>query len=249
MAEEFKSKYFYYKVFGDYALFTDPLTKGVGEKFSYSVPTYQAIKGLTENLYWKPTIIIVIDEIKVMRPIRTQSTGVRLLIGSGKENSADRSYYTYLKNVEYLVKFHFEWNLERDDLKQDRNVKKHEEILERTLEKGGRRDVFLGTRECVAYVESLSEPAYNSANGFYKNQTMNFGMMFHSFNYPTETKTKNYDHLEANFTGIVMQNGIISFPRPEECAVTNVLSKYQGTVVSSETIKPVEDELLATERM
>lgn len=249
MVENFKSNYFYYKVFGDYALFTDPLTRGVGEKFSYSVPTYQALKGLTENLYWKPTVVIVIDEVKVMRPIRTQTTGVRLLIGSGAENSADRSYYTYLKNVEYLVKFHFEWNLQRDDLTKDRNAKKHEEILKRTLARGGRRDVFLGTRECVAFVEPLSESVYNESVSCYKDQTMNFGMMFHSFNYPTEAKTKDYEHLEANFTGIVMENGVIKFPRPEECTVTNVLSKYQGTVISSENIKSVDDELITTERM
>ncbi|MET3617629.1 hypothetical protein ABID14_001263 [Peptoniphilus olsenii] len=39
-----------------------------------------------------------------------------------------------LENVEYLVKFHFEWNLDRDDMAQDRNMKKHEAIMERSLE-------------------------------------------------------------------------------------------------------------------
>ena len=44
-----------YKVYGKYALFTDPLTKTGGEKLSYQVPTYQALKGITESIYWKPT--------------------------------------------------------------------------------------------------------------------------------------------------------------------------------------------------
>lgn len=34
-----------FEVYGDYALFTDPLTKIGGEKLSYSVPTYEALKG------------------------------------------------------------------------------------------------------------------------------------------------------------------------------------------------------------
>ena len=44
-----------YIVRGKNALFTDPITKTGGEKFSYQVPTYEALKGITESLYWKPT--------------------------------------------------------------------------------------------------------------------------------------------------------------------------------------------------
>lgn len=35
-----------FKVYGKYALFTDPLTKIGGEKCSYQIPTYQALKGI-----------------------------------------------------------------------------------------------------------------------------------------------------------------------------------------------------------
>ncbi|MEC2691212.1 CRISPR-associated protein Cas5, partial [Bacillus cereus] len=42
-----------FEVFGDYALFTDPLMKMGGEKLTYQVPTYQAIKGIVESIYWK----------------------------------------------------------------------------------------------------------------------------------------------------------------------------------------------------
>ena len=34
-----------YSVFGRYALFTDPLSKTGGEKCTYQIPTYQALKG------------------------------------------------------------------------------------------------------------------------------------------------------------------------------------------------------------
>jgi CRISPR-associated Cas5-like protein len=39
-------------VYGHYGLFTDPLTKIGGEKSSYPIPPYQALKGIVESIYW-----------------------------------------------------------------------------------------------------------------------------------------------------------------------------------------------------
>lgn len=239
----FQSDPFYYKVYGDYALFTDPITKGGGEKFTYSVPTYAALVGITEAIYWKPTIKIIIDEVKIMRPIRTQTNGIRTLVGRGDENTNDRSYYTYLVNVAYLVKFHFEWNKDREDLAADRNPVKHQEIILRTLDKGGRHDIFLGARECVGYVERLSKDIYENAQGYYAHESMTFGIMFHSFNYPQKTETATYKKLESNFAQIVMKNGTIHFPRAEECVIKNILGNYSIPATQSESIKSVEQEL------
>ncbi|WP_419522698.1 type I-C CRISPR-associated protein Cas5c, partial [Megasphaera sp.] len=69
-----------FKVYGRMALFTDPITRMGGEKASYAVPTYQALKGIVESNYWKPTIFWVIDEMRVMKEIRTQSRGVKPLV-------------------------------------------------------------------------------------------------------------------------------------------------------------------------
>ena len=44
-----------YCVSGNYALFSDPIARMGGEKFSYMLPTYQALKGITESIYWKPS--------------------------------------------------------------------------------------------------------------------------------------------------------------------------------------------------
>lgn len=41
----------------------------------------------------------------------------------------------------------------RADLAQDRNEHKHYDIAKRMVARGGRRDIFLGTRECQGYVE------------------------------------------------------------------------------------------------
>ena len=60
---------FNFKVYGDYALFTDPIMKIGGEKFTYPVPTYQALKGITESIYWKPTIKIYIYKVRLIKKI------------------------------------------------------------------------------------------------------------------------------------------------------------------------------------
>ena len=40
-----------YEVWGRLALFTDPITRVGGEKCSYHIPTYEAVKGITESIY------------------------------------------------------------------------------------------------------------------------------------------------------------------------------------------------------
>ena len=38
-------------VYGDYALFSDPITRVGGEKWSYQIPTYEALKGILSSVY------------------------------------------------------------------------------------------------------------------------------------------------------------------------------------------------------
>ena len=140
-----KSKYFYAKVYGDRALFTSPESKAGGEKISYDVPTRAAIQGIIDANYFKPTITNIIDEVRIMNKIESYTQGMRLLLS---DYSPELSAYTYIYNPCYYVKFHFEWNEAREDLKNDRNFMKHEAITERSLKRGGRRPIFLGVSEC-----------------------------------------------------------------------------------------------------
>lgn len=192
-----------FKVYGRYALFTDPITRVGGEKFSYQIPTYQALVGICESIYWKPTFKWVIDAVRIINPIRTQSQGIRP-IDYGGGNTL--SYYTYLCDVEYEIKAHFEWNLVRDDLINDRNENKHFFVAKRMLDRGGRRDIFLGTRECQAYVEPV---VFGERKGFYDSYgTLMFDRMFHRFEYPSET---GETILKAYFCKPIMDNGVITF--------------------------------------
>lgn len=204
-----------FRLWGKYALFTDPLTKTGGEKYSYPVPTYQALKGIVESIYWKPTLTWIIDEVRIMKQIRTQKHGIRTL--KYQNDESDLFNYSYLSDVEYQVRAHFEWNENRPDLANDRNEHKHYLIAKRMLERGGRRDIFLGTRECQGYVEPCN---FGEGKGDYDDVTMSFGLMFHGFTYPDEAyndETRN--SLTARFWHVIMQNGVIKFIRPEECTI------------------------------
>ena len=68
-----------FTVWGRYALFTDPLTRVGGEKCSYHLPTYEALKGICKSVYWKPTLIWYVDSVRLMRRIRTQTRGMKPL--------------------------------------------------------------------------------------------------------------------------------------------------------------------------
>lgn len=205
-----------FKVWARHALFTDPLTRVGGEKCSYHLPTYEALKGIAKSIYWKPTFIWVIDEVRIMRRIQTQTKGAKPLVFSGGN---DLAIYTFLADVEYQVRAHFEWNLHRPELVEDRNIGKHAAVARRMLDRGGRQDVFLGTRDCQGYVEPCKfgegEGAYDSAG------EVGYGLMFHGFDYPDETgmNESREGELQARFWRPTMRDGVVRFPRPEDCTV------------------------------
>ena len=198
-----------FKVWGRYALFTDPLTKVGGEKFSYQVPTYEALKGVAKSIYWKPTLVWVIDEVRVMKRIRTQTKGTKPQEFGGGNSLA---IYTFLADVEYQVRAHFEWNENRIELKRDRIDGKHHAITCRMLDRGGRQDIFLGTRDCQAYVAPCQ---FGSGDGDLDGAgELAFGLMFHGFDYPDECGGSK---LYARFWRPTMVNGFIRFSQPALC--------------------------------
>lgn len=214
-----------FKVTGKYALFTDPLTKIGGEKFSYQIPTYEGLKGILSSVYWKPTIVWIIDKARVMKLIRTQTRSAKPIKYSGGN---DLSIYTYLSDVEYQVQAHFEWNSHREDLANDRNENKHYFIAKRMIERGGRRDVFLGTRECQGYVEPCK---FGEGAGKYDNYgELSFGLMFHGFDYPDEGEK---DKFYARFWQPKMIDGVIEFIPPEKCPIRKFVRKMKANPPAS----------------
>lgn len=225
-----------FKVFGRRALFTTPESKLGGEKLSYQIPTYQALIGITESIYWKPTIKWIIERVRVVNPISMESVGIKTL---SQKYESDLSFYTYLKDVEYEVEARFVWNEERPDLAHDRNENKHYFMAKRALEKGGRRDIFLGTRECQGYVEPVE---FGLRPGTYDNiDNISFGFTFLGFSYPDENEDEN---LIAAFWNPVMEKGIIEFISPEDAPVKRIIKSGEAKEFKlGENIKPVEEEV------
>lgn len=205
-----------FEVSGDYALFSDPVTRVGGEKCSYQVPTYEALKGILHSVYWKPTIIWVVDAVRIMNPIQMETKGIKPL--KYNKGGNELAYYTYLKNVRYQVRAHFEWNENREELRGDRNENKHHNIARRMITRGGRRDIFLGTRECQGYVEPCD---FDDGDGksFYNDiAELAFGFLYHGITYADEAiREEDKDKMTVRFWRPVMKRGVIQFVRPEEC--------------------------------
>lgn len=212
-----------FEVYGPYALFSDPLMRIGGEKCSYQVPTYEALKGVLSSVYWKPTIIWYIDEVRIVNRIQTEVKSIRPIKYNGGN---DLAYYTYLKDCRYQVRAHFEWNMNRPELADDRNENKHHEIARKMIRKGGRRDVFLGTRECQAYVEPC---AFGEGEGYYDDlPQLAFGVMYHGITYADEAySAETKDKMTVHMWHPVMENGIIRFPRPEDCPIHKVIKEMK----------------------
>ncbi|KAF0181974.1 MAG: cytoplasmic protein [Nitrospirae bacterium] len=237
-----------FKVWGRFALFTDPLTKIGGEKCSYHLPTYEALKGICKSIYWKPTIIWVIDAVRVMKRIRTQTKGTKPLNyggiypsekipGKKQENFNDLAIYTFLSDVEYQVRAHFEWNTHHKELEKDRIDGKHFALAKRMLERGGRQDIFLGTRDCQGYVEPC---VFGEGEGAYDgDDEIGYGLMFHGFDYPDET---GVDELYARFWYPTLKKGMLTFDRPEDCKHRKIVRKMDAKSFGAGNVKSVELE-------
>lgn len=218
-----------FQVYGDYALFSDVLTRPGGEKTSYPIPTYEALKGILSSCYWKPTLEWRIQRVRIMNRIQTMRKGVRpIKYGGGN----DLAYYTYLNDVCYQVRAHFEWNMNRPELQNDRNAKKHLSIAQRMIERGGRRDIFLGTRECQGYVEPCR---FGEGKGYYdESGAISYGIMYHGITYPDEARlSEDKGKMTVRLWSPVMENGVVDFIAPEECTMKRHIKDMQMKVFTN----------------
>ena len=228
-----------FEVYGKYALFSDPVMRIGGEKASLHIPTYEALKGIVESIYWKPTIMWIVDAVRVMNPIQTETKGIRPIAYNGGNELA---YYTYLKDVRYQVRAHFEFNLNHPELEQDRNENKHHNIAKRMVDRGGRRDVFLGTRECQAFVAPCvfgeGESCYDDMAG-----ELDYGFSYHGITYADEAVLpEDKDHMTVRFWNPVMKKGgIIEFLRPEECSHKRQIKEMQSKVWNDKNFSGLEE--------
>lgn len=215
-----------FSVRAERALFTRPDLRV--ERFTYPVPTFGALSGVLRSIYAKPSFYWVPRRVLIMKPIRYQN----ILINEVKTTAITKRPFvaperrmqkmqTYLYDVHYIVEAHFEWSGKFPD---DEDLTKHMCIFERSLETGGRRDVFLGMRECTAIAEPLNKailakPARERFDDFVKvwrkkhqGFSLNVGYMFHGWEWGTgkdETDTPTF--FDAKVCG-----GILEYPHPDD---------------------------------
>ena len=97
------------------------------------------------------------------------------------------------------------------------------------IERGGRRDIFLGTRECQGYVEPCQ---FGEGIGFYDNYgELSFDLMFHGFDYPDEIGKTEF---LARFWRPKMINGIVEFVRPEESNIRKFIRNMKAIPPASQ---------------
>jgi len=103
------------------------------------------------------------------------------------------------------------------------------------LDKGGRRDIFLGSRECQGYVEPCH---FGKGKGFYDNEDeLAYGLMFHSFEYPSES---GIEKLSALFWQAKLKSGVIEFPRPEKCPHKREIGPMDYEIVAVNTEEVID---------
>ena len=186
------------RIWGEMALFTRPECKA--ERVSYNVITPSAARGIIEAVFWHPGMRYVIDKITVLKPVRFDAVrrnevGAKATLGAisraGKHggplylsapDERQQRASVILRDVEYLVDFHFE--LMPDRLGKNDDEKKFYNILLRRLRQGQHHaQPCLGAREFPAYV-SLVEPGEERPESAYKGVAEHdLGFMLYDIDY------------------------------------------------------------------
>jgi CRISPR-associated protein Cas5d len=179
-----------------------------------------------------------------MKPLDYTSSGNTLAIYTyltGDARSENPVDITDGPGVEYQVRAHFDWNPYQEALAGDRIDGKHYAIAQRSLHLGGRQDIFLGTRDCQGYVAPC---VFGEGKGdFDDDGTVDYALMFHSFDYPDET---GEGWLKSNFWRPHLVNGTLTFPRPGDTAgliVKKDIRPMQPKKFGVREVLPVEEEM------
>ncbi|MBQ8171333.1 MAG: type I-C CRISPR-associated protein Cas5 [Oscillospiraceae bacterium] len=202
-----------FSVWGERALFSDPLTTAAAGRATLPVPTYEALKGIISSVYWKPTLIWIVDKVRVMNQIRSEAESV--VLRRYRSQSCELAVNTYLCDVRYHVQAHFIWNENRPEFKCDRCEEMHYSRAKRMLSRGGARQAFLGTRDCPCYVAPCR---FSVEHGYYDDTDLDIGIIHHGFTYPDEAyNARTRCALSERLFHCRMEKGIIEFPPPWQC--------------------------------
>lgn len=199
---------FKFEVWGDYACFTRPELKV--ERVSYDFITPSAARGIIESVFWKPEIKYIIDEIKVINPIKFDNIRRNEISSKQSKNKKSISIIedrtqraaTILKDVHYIITAHFE--MTGKATKEDATPDKYINIINRRLRKGQCFNTpYLGTREFSCSKFKIIEN--NEVESEAIDITQDFGLMLYDMDFDL---TDGYLATPTFFRAI-MRSGVI----------------------------------------
>jgi CRISPR-associated protein Cas5d len=200
------------------------------ERVSYDVMTPSAARGILEAIHWKPAIRWIVEEIRVLKPIRFQSirrnevgakapvAAIRKAMKSGDltdlnlvvEDKRQQRAATVLADVAYVISARFDLTPKADD---SDNPGKHLDTFNRRARKGQCfHQPCLGTREFPARFELIEPDAPLPAP---ERESTDLG-----FGAPRDLGFMLYDIDHAGdrsslFFRAVLDHGVMKVPAPD----------------------------------
>ncbi|MDH5590996.1 MAG: type I-C CRISPR-associated protein Cas5c [Gemmatimonadota bacterium] len=222
------------EVWGDLAAFNRPEMKV--ERVSYDVMTPSAARGILEAIYWKPQMRWVVDEIRVINPIRfthvrrneistkiplkgSTGAGTAMRAGSGRlgvsiQEVRQQRAAMVLRDVRYGISAHVEVSADESPGSPEA---KHLEMFKRRASRGQFfHHPYLGVREFPAYFRLVEAfpPVHEELSG-----DVSLGFMLHDIEYvesPDGSVVESHRgrRLEAvpRFFQATMRDGVIRIP-------------------------------------
>lgn len=225
-------------VSGDYALFTRPEMKV--ERVSYDVMTPSSARGILEAIYWKPQIRWIIDEIRVLKPIRFTNirrnevsskipvkgkSGVNAAMKDPKirpflDVATDRQQRAslLLKDVSYVIVAHihildFKMEKEGTELSENAAIGKHLDIFKRRARRGQAfHQPYFGCREFPARFRLLEKEEDFPIPDESLYGERDLGYLLHDIQFDQDSKTKKVRSATPHFFRATMVDGIIQVP-------------------------------------
>jgi CRISPR-associated protein Cas5d len=190
------------KLYGEFALFNDVVANV--ERYSYPVPTFSAVKGILESIYWKPEFTWQVISVQVLNEIKHQNflrnevinqkisldrKPIEIISNRTQRNSKVLVRPAYIVTAKIVQKAH-----------DNANIKKHLEIFNRRVERGAYyRTPYFGIKEyeCLFSFPDGNETPHESLQG-----KRNLGLMLHSIEYG--------DSNSAVFKKMQMVDGLVT---------------------------------------